>query len=341
MKFNLIFVLIILTSNVFAFSALEQQKAARRSNVFFKFIAESKGLRNFALHQLIKLRCENYLNSNEAYFCSQAVKKQLSILDFDIVVVDDEIKNAHKSVMWTPSSFVFLAFKANFFKLLNDPKTTDYLTYLESELNKFVSQNGEEVNIWDLTLKFYPNKKEASQVIATLFQDISAFKLHLAYLQVKGLKGSESFQSNKLLLSRVIDGINQILDMNEDFFKRLFYPQEIFESMNRNIYHFYVPFYLSLELKSDDEFKAYSKIAPLMLTLTYEFITLRKDSTYFFQDPEKLTQDHFRGTIQDIYGSYRGIAFAQNYVEPLNIGVVTDLFQESTYKTVRALLKTR
>lgn len=312
----IIFVLFVFSSPLFAKSVAKPDSALRRSNGLLRFIAQSSGLRDFALGQVIGSRCSTYLERDRARSCKDAVKKMIAILDYDIIFSDDKTPPTPDET-WTPSSFVFVAFKQNLIALLSQPKTATYLNDLNQQLYKYLTGEKATLNVWDVTKSYYSSDYTTSMVIATLFQDTSAMKLHLAYLERAGTPGNVSFQSNKELLSRVIDTVNLILDASEDSYRELFYPQEIQKDLNKNIYHFYVPLYLAKELERSGTQKEDAYLASLMLNLAYEFVTQSKDYRYLFTDPDVINGEH---TIKDIYGGYcgsnigvRGMNFTKNF----------------------------
>jgi hypothetical protein len=321
--------LLLMTSLSSAFA--ETHSAASRSNVLLRFIASYPGLRSFGLYTLLANRCNHYLNYDQASRCRGAVAKQIDILDFDMVLTND--KGA------APPSFAFVAFKKDLIKLLGQSRTTDYLNYLNEHLNRYLVGEEKNLNIWEATVKFYGNPYDAAKALALLFQDTSLSKLHLAYLERTNTPGKNHFTGNKALLSKVIDTINLILDYSESSYGELFYPKIIRESLNRNIYHFYVPLYLAMALEKSGTSKKYSFIASLMLTLTYEFITTARDYRYLFTDPEKLEPTQHLGKLKDIYGGYSGSLFGVHKENTLtSLEHMNDNFGKSSSSGVHLLL---
>lgn len=326
---------------IFSFPLIAKTDSAlRRSNGLLRFIAESRGLRDFALGSVIGTRCSTYLPSEKKRPCKAAVKKMIAILDYDVIFSDDKtppVGRPQPDETWTPSSFVFVAFKQNLIALLSQPKTAQYLNDLNQQLYKYLTSEKSKLNVWDVTKAHYASDYSAAMVIATLFQDTSVMKLHLAYLERARTPGNVSFQSNKELLSRVIDTINLILDASEESYRELFYPEEIQKDLNRNIYHFYVPLYLAKALEKTGSTKEDAYNASLMLNLAYEFVTQSKDYRYLYMDPETITAAH---TIKDIYGGYcgsnigvRGMNFTKNFES------VRATFERSVTDAVEMLIR--
>lgn len=331
-KLFLISFLIIFSTSLFA----NPDTALRRSNGLLRFIAQSRALRDFGLGQVIGSRCQTYLSFEKSKSCKDAVKKMIAILDYDVIFsADKKFKSPDEN--WTPSSFVFVAFKQNLISLLSQPKTAQYLHDLNQQLYKYLTDETAKLNIWDFTKSYYKTDLATSMVMATLFQDTSSMKLHLAYLEIARTQGNMSFQSNKELLSRVIDTINLILDASEEHYRDLFYPEEIQRDLNRNIYHFYVPLYLAKAVERTGATKENAYLASLMLNLAYEFVTQSKDYRYLFTDPERITSLH---TIKDIYGGYcgsnmgvRGTRFNKNFES------IRALFERSVPDAVEMLIR--
>ncbi|MCM2348934.1 MAG: hypothetical protein NDI69_02865 [Bacteriovoracaceae bacterium] len=310
--------------------------AQQRSNGLLQFIASQEGLRNIALSTIIVNRCKRYMSYSDRGPCKEAVKKMIELLDYDIIISDKKIP-ASRNNNWTPSSFVFVAFKTNLISLLNHPRTAAYLKDLNQQLYDFLTGAKSDLNIWDVTLKHFKSPYMTAMVMATLFQDTSIKKLHLAFLDRSSVRGSALYQSNKEMVSRVIDTINLILDVSDDNYRKIFYPKEIVPHVNRNIYHFYVPLFLSMSLNREGISPQFSYTAPLMLTLSYEFITSSNDYRYLLQDPEVITS---LGKVKDIFGGYCGANIGirgMNFYKSFEI--IKESFARSTEDSVELLLR--
>ncbi|MGE3611380.1 MAG: hypothetical protein AB7I27_17430 [Bacteriovoracaceae bacterium] len=332
---------LILFTCFFVFTSLASatpHATSSRVNTLLQFIANYKGIRNFGLKTLISNRCSRYLNLNDAIGCDYAVERMIQILDFDIIFTDGE-KFTSSQGHWNPRAFVFVAFKKNLLQILSDPKTTEYLKNLNERLNLYLQNSDKNLNIWDVTLEFY-SPRGAAKTIAALFQDTSRMKLHLAYLEKINSGNKSSFHANKELLSRVIDNINMILDLSEDNYRKLFYPDEIWKNLNRNIYHFYVPLYLASALEESEIQRKYAYIAPFMLNLTYEFITTGKDFRYIFSDPERLDPESYIGKIKDIFGGYCGSNYGiKNKNFKNSFEIIKEAFARSSSDAVDLMLQ--
>ncbi len=330
--------LLLLCASLLLFSSLLEasvHSADRRSNRLLKFIAQQGGPRDFALHQVIGTRCNRYLPENRKEACREGVKKLIAVLDYDVIFSDNILPPWNPNNTWTPSSFVFIAFKSNLIDLLSKSMTEVFLNDLNQELYRFITGNKRELNIWSVTKKYFRTDHDAARVMAALFQDTSTRKLHLAYLETAGTEGSEQFQSNKELLSRVIDTINLVLDMSEDNYRMLFYPRELQRDLNRNIYHFYVPLYLAKALAASGHAEDIAVAAPLMLTLSYEFLTSSQDYRYLFSDPVTVT---LVSKVKDIYAGYAGTRLGIRGMGFIPFESVRTAFERSSREGVRLLL---
>ena len=91
----------------------------------------------------------------------------------------------------------------------------------------------------------------------------------------------------------------------------LFYPSGFQEKRNSNLYHFYIPAYLSSRLLKMNRGVRFARLGPLMLTATYEFITAGRDKEYLLDDPARIDGSTDAGLwkITDIYGGYSGAIF--------------------------------
>ncbi len=309
--------------------------ADRRSNLLLKFISQLGGPRDFALHQVIGTRCNRYLPQSRKEACRLGVKKLIAVLDYDVIFSDNILPPWNPNNTWTPSSFVFVAFKTILIDLLSNSVTEVFLDDLNEELYRFISGTKRELNIWSVTKKYFQTDHDAARVMAALFQDTSSRKLHLAYLETAGTEGSEQFQSNKELLSRVIDTINLVLDLSEDNYRMLFYPRELQQDLNRNIYHFYVPLYLAKALAASGQPEDIAFAAPLMLTLSYEFVTASQDYRYLFSDPDSVT---LVSKVKDIYAGYAGTKLGTRGMGFIPFENVRSAFERTSREGVTLLL---
>lgn len=328
MKNSITFIalLVVMTVSAFADSA-----PSRGTNPLLRFVAEVRILRELALYTLLENRCARYMKNTEKESCYEAVDQKVTLLDFDILLGKDK-KTPVLMDKNNPGSFVFVAFKKDFLRLLSEQKTEDFLDLVNSEMTSNPS-----ANLWNLALKFYGNEFEAARALAVLFQDTSHVKLHLAYLEMSGAQGTTSyFDRNRELLGRTIDTINMVLDMNGDNFQSLFYPEAVQGKLHRTLYHFYVPTYLSLALKKKGVPERFAFIAPLMMTLTYEFVTAAPDFRNLFNDPATVGD----WSLGDIYGGYNGVSFGTSRMHKvIPFADVRKAFDVSTANGVATLLK--
>jgi hypothetical protein len=311
--------------------AIYANVAHGRPNNLLRFIAKQEIFRNTTLSTIIGSRCSRYLPYLEGESCSKAVKKMIEIMDYEVIFAD----NKSRAKLSLPDSFVFVAFKQQLIANLSHPKTHIYLDDLNQKLYAYLVDDSVSVNIWDFTKKYYPN--DAAMMMATFFQDTSATKLHLAYLEKAKIQGNSDFEENKELLSRLIDTINMILDRPNEDLGKLFYPKEVAAKFNKNIYHLYVPLYLTKKLMQEGVKAESAFSATLMLTLTYEFITAASDYRYVLTDPSKITDEN---TLQDIFEGYAGSAlgaFKDKFGH--NFENVRSRFKRSTKTGVELLLK--
>jgi hypothetical protein len=314
--------------------AAHAQSRFEESNPLLRFLAGSRIFREAALYSLLENRCARYMKDSELESCQEAVDQKITLLDFDILITDK----------MSPHSFVFIAFKKDFLTLLSDQKTENYLKLMKSELSGFISGRKKTLpNLWEISLRFYGSEFEASRSLAVLFQDVSPVKLHLAYLEKSGVRGnSVFFDPNRLLLEHTINQMNLVLDNNRDNFQVLFYPRRVQTKLQRTIYHFYVPTYLAHALKRKGVPARFAFIAPLMMTLTYEFVTAAPDDRYLLEDPKRLalgrSADQWK--ILDIFGGFLGASFGSGRLNPaFSLEEVKKAFDVSTASGVELLLK--
>lgn len=285
------------------------------------------------LSYVLTSRCERYLPAHEAHGCGDAIDKMIEVMNFDVIFYSTD---EHRPTSWHPSSFVFVTFKKELISTLSNPHTTEYLKKLNEGLFNHLNDNKMKFNLWELTLAYYGSEFKAAQIIASLFQDISNMKLHLAYLDKTRTMVSDVFATNRAQLEMVIDSINLIKDLSDNSYNYIFYPLKSSSKLNLNIYHYYVPMYLAMKLKSMGVSSKLAATAPLMLTLSYEFMTASSDYRFVFDDPQKITAS---GKIQDIYGGYSGAQFGignKNSIKSYHI--IETLFSISTERALKQLI---
>ena len=347
MKITLVLSLCLLFSTVARADlnvAAPNNTAPNRTNALLRFIAENSVTRNFALGTLINNRCDRYMTYFDAQACRFSVNKMIQVLDFDVILAPDNVsfRSTSPKSSWAPSAFVFVAFKKDFINILSQPVTAKYLSELNQELYRVLTGEKQTFSIYDFTKQFYKTDLATARAIAALFQDTSKMKLHLGYLYVSKAKGTELFAENQQQLSRVIDTINQVLNVNEDSFRTLFYPKEILPYVNRNIYHFYVPLYLSKALNETQSInKRFSFTSAFMLTLTYEFITASSNYSNLYSDPRTLDQDNASEAykMRDIFGGFSGANYGVNGGNFFkDFALFQDMFGRSTKDAVEFML---
>ena len=296
----------------------------------------AKGAYNAVLKSMIHGRCDRYLSENGKEGCKNAVSVMLKILDYDVILFNQTMPNLEDKA-WDPRSFVFVAFKKRLLDLLSAPRTKIYLESLNLHLNNYLLGIERELTIYDFTKNFYKSDDEALEVIATLFQDTTFRKLHLAYLEETDIKINLPFESNKELLSRVIDMIGLVLDSSEENYKKLFYPGNLHKNFNRNIYQFYVPYFLTKTLLRSGIRPEDGASAAMMLTLSYEFITSSHDYRFLFTDPSSIESLH---KIKDIFAGHCGVTLGTrglNAIKPFE--EVRRAFNRSSSEGVVYLFK--
>ena len=336
MKIVALLLMIAVSANSFA-----ENDETLKPNPLLSFIAEITGLKQYALYSVITNRCDRYLPTRtEQKLCHRAVDKKIDLLDFDLFSVGNKQQNDPAELI-QPHPYIIVAFKKNLLSLLNESRTQVYLNSVQLELTRFLTEDRfYPANLWELTLKYYPSQEMAAKVIATLFQDTSPVKMHLLYLEKTKTQGNENFEDNKELLSRVIDTIQMITDYSGESFQKVFYPRDVATQLNKAIYHFYVPLHLSLALKRSGIDGRYAYIAPLMMTLSYEFISTSNDYSYIYKDPARLdpglSQDMYK--IRDIYAGYLGARYGAK-LQPKSLNDIAGAFDAKTADGVNLLLK--
>jgi hypothetical protein len=296
---------------------------------------ENSFLRNVGLHQIISKRCYRYMPSYyEKRSCSYATSDMIRLLDFDIHFIrrDEAPKD------WETGSYVFIAFRSAFKKLLQLRTINVYLSKVNEALYDYYRPEF-NFNLWDFTVKFFNAREDvANYVIAVLFQDTSRVKLHVEYAYRKMQDLNKLSKANLDKLSETIDNFNFVLDNNPKKFLKTVFPKHMQENRNTSLYHFYVPMYLTRSLRKKGWSARASASTAFMLTLTYELVSSdpNDNKRYLFNDPIKVTSPW---KIQDIYQGYSGAmmgAGLSNKRKSFNYS--RNYFPQSTMKGAKYLL---
>lgn len=331
-KLSIMLILILMT-----FPLCYAQTIPGRSLHQLKLVAlKNQQTNNFIFYTLIAKRCQRYMAPSDAFSCKEAVAEMIDLLDTDLLLPNSSI-NPESSIEG-PKAFLFVAFKNNLIEQLSAPETTAYLKQLQIELNKYLTRETEEFNLWNNTLKFFHSTEKSAQVIATLFQDTSQSMLHVNYLERARIEGKHNFKQNKESLRATIEILNMVLEYQENNHLKLLYPADMKESLNKNLYHFYVPYYLSMALEKSSVNKSMAYVAPMLMTLTYEFITASSDYRYVYKDPETLDPSQHGWKIKDILAGHLGASRGSRKKNIKTLMFLNGSFAQSTEKTVKALL---
>lgn len=287
---------------------------------------------NGPIQTVIENRCERYFSRNLIQNCRLNVRKMVKNLNIDLIILDNQTQTT-----WKPESFVFAAFQQDLIEVLSDPGTTKYLVKLKNTLESYLSGNIPKTTLIESSAPFFRTSFLSARAIAVLFQDTSIAKLHLRYLEHAHLDLQKTVFQNKDLLSEVIDVINLLYDFSPENYRNFFYPPSVAKILDKNIYHFYVPYYLVQLLTYRDMPMAQIHQASILMTLTYEFITTSRDFRFIFKDPETINSEQ---KVRDIYAGYSGSLLGLNYTgKQLTYDEMLANFKVSTRTSVLKILK--
>lgn len=293
-------------------------------------LGSAYGFKDLVIFSLIARRCKRYLPI-EHLSCKDAVAVMLEELDTDVIFPEQETQ------LTAPGSFLFIAFKSNLIRFLSDKQTEKYFEKLNQDINQYLLGASASFNLWSSTTKFYRHEKLAAMAIATLFQDTTNARLHLAYLERTGTRTGLQFDKNFELLHQTITNLNTLMDLQDQKYIELFYPKNTADPINRNFYHFYVPLYLRHALSDLGVGARMSSIAPFMMTITYEFLTASDDYRFAFADPEILgSEDIWK--IKDIFAGYQGAYLGKSKAPLKTFKFIQESFKSSTAKTIESLI---
>jgi hypothetical protein len=295
------------------------------------FVLAEPELRNFSLELVLQRRCLRFLPLSEGTTCAQAVTTLIDILDYDLIPLE-KVDNK--------PSFLFIAFKSELTSLLSLESTTELLNFLNQSLYQTALNPLQGKNLWEEVSQFTgQNKTLSSGLMASFFQDTSYGQLHLEYLRREDTVRSTTFLKNLDLLRQCIDHISSISETSPEAFKILFFPKNFNQEGNNSIYHFYVPSYLAQKLQDAGYSPHISRVVPMLLTLTYEFFTIKDGMNYLFSEPLSLATSTYSWKIRDIYSGYAGGAFGIQKNPNFSLQYIAEGFSQSTYTAMDQLLK--
>lgn len=327
-------IIFILTFTLSVGAHSQVNPAPSQPNVLIQILANDFGVKDLVLYSLLAKRCTTYLPSTDQKKCQDSVSEMIRLLDSNILfpTADTELAKAYQ-----PQAFLFVAFKKNLIEILSAPSTTDYLNDLQVELNEYLLGNNTTLNLWDFTLKYYKTQAEAAKVLSALYQDTSLARLHLNFLERARIRGRLNFQENKELLGKLLETLNMITQ-NQSELQSLLFPKNTKPSLNKNMYHFYVPLYLAQALKTQGRDSYMSYVAPMLMTLTYEFVTSASDYRYMYLDPKTLKSPKYAWKIKDIFAAHQGAAMGAGRKTMKDFSSIQEGFDVSTQSTVKAIL---
>lgn len=305
---------------------------SRNLNPLLQFLSNELGMKNLILNNLIAKRCTRYLPAADHSKCQDSVSEMIKVLDSDILFPST---NPELFPSYAPQAFLFVAFKKNLIDLLSAPTTTVYMTDLQAELNEYLLGNNADLNLWDFSLKYFKTPSATARALSALFQDTSLARLHLNFLEKARIRGRQNFTQNKELLEKLLETLNMIMVSRADDLQILLYPKSVKPTLNRNMYHFYVPFYLSQVLKEKNH-GHFAYVAPMLMTLTYEFITSANDYRYIYDDPATLPAHEWK--IRDIYAGHQGASMGAGRLTVKEFKSLQNSFKISVKDTVKAML---
>lgn len=170
------------------------------------------------------------------------------------------------------------------------------------ELNSLVQNQKQDLNLWDLTLKYtHQNRKEAIRWLGVLFQDTHRTQAVTDYAYDKGWISEDDHD----WYSSAMNGIS--FGAAKNYLKQ--YPPA-FRPKSTLLYHFYVSALLSQKLKdsnvSSDEL---SRLMPVLLNASYKYTKLNSKYKTRPTDPGSLSPEEAHRIAPDIYSSYAGVLF--------------------------------
>lgn len=284
-------------------SAQWENNSTPSDREFQRIIQANPKTLGFFFQKSLIPRCQKYLKlpSNQ---CANALSSMTNKIDFDVKFI---MNTEH--FPWKMEHFIFLAFKKELMSTLDQEATLLYLEALKAQVDEILPNRPDYFNLWSFTLSFFKNDVDRSlQMIAILFQDISYAKMHLAFIASMNKRHSNIFQMNLDLLDHIIQQIITVQEYMPKSFQKYFYPKEIKAELNSGFYHFYVMGYLAKGLQKTYSTKV-AKNVPILLSITYEFVSNFNSVKYLVEDPKTYTQKDHTHSHKDIYAAYLGVNY--------------------------------
>jgi hypothetical protein len=282
----------------------------------FVFIAklEAATLPQIVLNKSLNQRCYTYLN-HHLEECQKANAELVNFLDFDFVAQDPTIK-----------FYDFISFKKLTIQKLSDKKTQLYLKELNFIFDKVLNHQDHDFNLWNFTLNYF-SEKESMAIMASLFQDTSDAMTHIHYLHKHQRTTDPIFLDNLKNLESILRQIQLLQVYRKKDIPHLLFPQLLHRTLSSNIYHFYVPLYLSSLLDHSQFSFHISSNVPLLFIAVYEMVSHEMKIEYLFFDPF-----YFRSVngVKDLYNAYLARQFFNKHQFGLNFHEFKKQFDENT-----------
>jgi hypothetical protein len=320
-------------SIIFIFTLFSGFLRAQTHSELGSILVADKELREFSLKFVLGNRCFLYLPLFDALDCQQATSVLVELLDYDLMESDLKADKNNNP------SFLFIAFKSELTDFLSKEDSFLLLESLNEELFKAAVNPKKGKNLWKLMLALtHQSPEKASALMGILFQDTTRDQVHLAFLKRENTLRTPTFTKNLEKLAQVLDHVANITQGQPENFNALFFPKNKAQGVNNSIYHFYVPFYLTQKILSQGFSPTIARLAPLILTLSYEFFSMEGSSPYVLSDPDSLDSKIYAWKLMDIYAGYCGGLYGISQNDKMTLQDLTDLFEQSSSSAIQEMI---
>jgi hypothetical protein len=320
-------------STILVFTLFSGFLRAQTNSELGHILTAGKDLKEFSLKLVLGNRCFLYLPLLDALDCQQATSVLVDLLDYDLV--ESNLKTNKNN----PPSFLFIAFKSELTDFISKENSFLLLESLNEELFKTAVNPKKGKNLWMVMLDLTNQQVDkASSLMGILFQDTTRAQVHLAFLKREQVPRTPTFTKNLEKLAQVLDHVANITQTHPENFHDLFFPKNKALGVNNSIYHFYVPFYLTQKILSKGYSPTIARLAPLILTLSYEFFSMEGSSPYIFNDPDSLDSKIYAWKLMDIYAGYSGGLYGINKNNKMTLQDLMDLFEVSSSSAIQEMI---
>ncbi|MBS1962992.1 MAG: hypothetical protein JST04_12305 [Bdellovibrionales bacterium] len=284
----------------------------------------STEMTNLCLEVSLKYRCYNYGNFSLLHLqgirsCLGGISKLMKVMNIVQVPIGEDEKSEDDPVEKSGLLLKQVLFQTDLEKIFNDPKTSGLFQAAQADMQDS-ARFGREHNFWDSVYAKSGNDRQTTlKFLAEAVQDVSFGIWHIMYLgrkfEAQGLT-AESVPMKNLKTAQEFIQLYQTNIEKKDF-PFTAYPaidgksaKRIDRDLHPYLHHFYLPAYLSSEIRRLGKTEKQAFFAAFLLNTGYEFVkhdAAVGDSRWPFHDPKPFANSAaFQERLRKIYTGYVG-----------------------------------